>query len=247
VVTGASRGIGAAISVALARAGADVAGVDLTPADETAARIRDAGRRAVMVVGDTGDPQTSERVLRAAVDELGGLDVWVNNAARLLVRPAVETTDEDWHGLLAPNLHGFFYGCRAAARQLLEQGRGGSILNVTSAVIRLPVPDLTAYAAAKGGVLSLTQTLALELAPAGITVNAISPGATETPLNTDAWTDAVRRTYEARIPLGRIADADEIAGAAVFLASDAARYVTGQELLVDGGLTINGAVGHARS
>jgi len=247
VVTGASRGIGAAIAVALARAGADVAGVDLTPADETAARIRDAGRRAVMVVGDTGDPQTSERVLRAAVDELGGLDVWVNNAAKLLVRPAVETTDDDWHGLLAPNLHGFFYGCRAAARQLLEQGRGGSILNVTSAVIRLPVPDLTAYAAAKGGVLSLTQTLALELAPAGITVNAISPGATETPLNTDAWTDAVRRTYEARIPLGRIADADEIAGAAVFLASDAARYVTGQELLVDGGLTINGAVGHARS
>ncbi len=247
VVTGASRGIGAAIAVALARAGADVAGVDLTPADGTAARIREAGARAVMVVGDTGDPETSERVLRAAVDELGGLDVWVNNAARLLVRPAVETTDEDWHGLLASNLHGFFYGCRAAARRLLEQGTGGTILNVTSAVIRLPVPDLTAYAAAKGGVLSLTQTLALELAPAGITVNAISPGATETPLNTDAWTDDVRRTYQARIPLGRIADADEIAGAAVFLASDAARYLTGQELLVDGGLTINGAVGHARS
>jgi NAD(P)-dependent dehydrogenase (short-subunit alcohol dehydrogenase family) len=247
VVTGASRGIGAAIALALARAGADVAGVDLTPADETAARIRDAGRRAVMVVGDTGDPETSERLLRAAVDELGGLDVWVNNAAKLLVRPAVETSDDDWHGLLASNLHGFFYGCRAAARQLLEQGRGGTILNVTSAVVRLPVPDLVAYAAAKGGVLSLTQTLALELAPAGITVNAISPGATETPLNASAWTDTVRRTYEARIPLGRIAEAEEIAGAAVFLASDAARYVTGQELLVDGGLTINGAVGHARS
>jgi NAD(P)-dependent dehydrogenase (short-subunit alcohol dehydrogenase family) len=247
VVTGASTGIGAAIAVALARAGADVAGVALEPADETAAAIRDAGRTAVMLVGDTGDAATSERLARAAVDELGGLDIWINNAARLMVEPVVETSDDDWHGLLAANLHGYFYGCRAAARQLLEQGTGGTIVNIASVTTMLAVPDLGAYIAAKGAVVGLTKVLALELARAGVTVNSISPGATDTPLNTKAWTPAVRRTYEERIPLGFIAAPEDVAGAAVFLASHAARYVTGHDLVVDGGLTINGAVGHARS
>jgi NAD(P)-dependent dehydrogenase (short-subunit alcohol dehydrogenase family) len=246
VVTGVSTGIGAAIAVAFARAGADVVGVALEPADETAARVREAGRTAVMLVGDTGDSATAEVLVRTAVAELGGVDIWVNNAARLVVQPVVETTDEDWHGLLAPNLHGYFYGSRAAARQLLAQGTGGTIVNVTSAVIALAVPDLAAYTAAKGAVLGLTKVLALELAPARITVNALSPGATDTAMNARAYTPEVRRTYEERIPLGYIAAAEDVADAAVFLASPAARYVTGHELMVDGGLTINGAVGHAR-
>ncbi len=245
VITGVSSGIGAAIAVALARAGADVAGISLEGADETAEAVRAHEREAVLLIGDTGNVADVERLAAKATEKLGGIDIWVNNAARLLVKPLLETTDDDWHGLLAANLHGYFYGCRAAARSMVEQGTGGRILNVSSAADVQPLSDLSAYITAKGGIVGLTRTLALELAPYGITVNAIAPGATETAMNQHAYTPSVRAAYEQRIALGRIGVPDEVADAAVFLVSDAARYVTGQELLVDGGLTINGSVGHA--
>ena len=246
VVTGASSGIGAAIAVALAHAGADVAGIALEEAPETTAAIEQEGRKAVMLVGSTGDRATVEDLARTAVDRFGRIDIWVNNAARLLVKPLVEMTDDDWHGLLAANLHGYFYGCRAAAERMLAQG-SGRIVNVGSAATVQAVPGLGAYTAAKGAIIGLTKVLALELAPANVTVNAVAPGATDTALNEEAYTPEVRQTYRERIPLGRIAEPEEVADVVVFLASDAARYVTGQELLVDGGLTINGAVGHART
>lgn len=249
VVTGLSQGIGRAVAVALAEAGANVAGVyldDQEGADLVTSQIEAAGREAFIVEADMGDPATAAMLADEATSRWGSLDIWVNNAARLMVKPITETTDEDWHGLLAANLHGYFYGCRAALPIMYEQRRG-RVINMSSAADILAISNLSAYITAKGGVVGLTKTLAVEAAPYNVTVNAIAPGAIDTPLNIKAYTPEVRATYERRIPLGRIGAEDDIAGVVVFVASTTAGYMTGHELVVDGGLVIDGTVGHAAS
>ena len=238
VVTGASSGIGAAVAQAFAAGGAQVAGISL----DGGAPIEDG----IFVAGDTGDPAAVEGLARRVDDEWGGIDVWVNNAARLFVTPLVETSDEEWHGLLRANLHGYFYGCRAAATRMMPRRAAARSSTSRSAARVLAVPGSRRYIAAKGAIEALTKTLALELAPQGVTVNAVAPGAIDTPLNANAYTPEVRRTYEERIPLGPDRQRRKRSPDAVlFFATPAARYVTGQELVVDGGLTVNGAVGHA--
>lgn len=247
VVTGVSQGIGRAIAVSLAKAGANIVGAYRSHhegADRVRRQIEEAGREAVILSVDTGEPGTAERLAAEATGRWGSLDIWVNNAARLMVKPLIDTTDDDWHGLMAANLHGYFYGSRAAAQIMYEQQRG-RIINITSAADVLVVANLGAYIAAKGAIVALTKTLAIEAAEHNVTVNAVSPGATDTPLNAKAYTPQVRSTYEQRIPLGRIGSEDEVADVVTFVASEGSRYMTGHELVVDGGLVINGTVGHA--
>jgi glucose 1-dehydrogenase len=249
LVTGGSSGIGQAIAVRFASYGANVAINYLRDPQEAAdteeqvhacvRRVRQHGVRDVLVQGDVSREDDAVHMVGDAAEQLGGLDVLVNNAGIQISRPSHELSAADFDKVLAVNLRGAFLCAREAIRRFLEAGTPGVVINVSSVHQRIPKPDYLGYSVSKGGMRNLTTTLALEYAAGGIRVNAIGPGATITPINR-AWVDdpVKKAQVEAHIPIPRAGTADEMAGIACFLASDDAAYITGQTLYVDGGLTL---------
>ncbi|NYD91126.1 2-dehydro-3-deoxy-D-gluconate 5-dehydrogenase KduD [Sphingomonas melonis] len=235
IVTGANTGIGQAIAVALAAAGADVACAGRTPAHDTAAQIEALGRRAALIAADLSTIEPVQRVVDEAIARLGRLDILVNNAGIIRRADAVDFSEDDWDAVVDTNLKSVFFLSQAAGRHMIAAG-GGRIINIASMLtfqggIRVP-----SYTAAKSGIGGLTKLLANEWARHGITVNAIAPGYIATNNTAALQADPVRNAAILdRIPAGRWGDPADLGGAAVFLASDAAAYVQGHILAVDGG------------
>jgi NAD(P)-dependent dehydrogenase (short-subunit alcohol dehydrogenase family) len=240
LVTGASRGIGEVIAVAFAGAGADVAIAARTAEGlaTTAKQIRDAGRVAVEIPADLTDRDAAEDVVRTAIKELGQLDIVVNNAggSNFMV-PFLDMRPSGWEKVLRLNLDATMWICQAAGAHMTARGTG-SVINVASVAGVAAAPFLAAYGAAKAGVVSLTKTLASEWGRSGVRVNALCPGWTATDLNRNLWDSPDGgAAMIATVPLGRWARPEEMAGPAVFLASDASSFMTGQVLAIDGGQT----------
>jgi len=249
LVTGGTSGIGQAIAVRFAEYGANVAINYVRAAEEAAqteervhtclARVRQRGVRDVLVRGDVSKEEDVVAMLESTVDGLGGIDVLVNNAGIQISSPSHELSTSEFDKVLGVNLRGAFLCAREAVKRFLAAGTHGVIINVSSVHQLIPKPNYLAYSTSKGGMESLTQTLALEYAVRGIRVNAIAPGATVTPINR-AWVDdpVKRAMVESHIPMGRAGTAGEMAGVTCFLASEDAAYITGQTIFVDGGLTL---------
>ena len=236
VVTGAGRGIGRACAVALAAAGAEVLALGRTPGDlETVvAAIEAGGGDARAIRCDVTDPDA----VAEQVGTLDRIDVLVTSAGANIPEPFLDVSPEHLDGLLAVNVRGTFLAAQAAARRMIESGSGGAIVTISSQMGHVGAPDRTVYCATKHAVEGLTKALAVELAPHGIRVNAVAPTFIETPMTAPFLADpAFRASVEQQIPLGRIGRPEDVAGAVVYLASDAAGLVTGTSLRVDGGWT----------
>ncbi len=240
IVTGSSLGIGKAIAVAFAREGASVAvNYRSHPEEgqEAIEEIEKSGGRAISVQADVSKPEDVKNLVDRTVEEFGRLDVMVNNAGIEEKHPFIDTPFEVWEKIISVNLTGVWLGCQEAARQMVSQGDGGRIINVSSVHEDLPMPTNSPYCAAKGGVRMLMRTIAVELAQHDITVNNIAPGAIETPINRNLKDDPEQmRELLSEIPLGRIGQPEDVASLAVHLASDASSYSTGSTFFVDGGM-----------
>lgn len=243
LVTGASAGIGRAVAIGCAEHGADVAlnfSRDQAGADGAVAAVEALGRRAVAIQGDVADPQTARDFIDRAVDALGRIDAFVNNAGICPFHAFLDMPVETFERTMRVNLHGAYFMVQAAANRMVEQGDGGSIIAMSSISALVGGEYQTHYTPTKAGLHSLMQSAAIALGRHNIRCNSLFPGTILTDINKDDLADEnKRRSMEGRVPLGRLGQPEDLVGPTVFLASDLARYVTGASLLVDGGLYVN--------
>lgn len=242
VVTGAASGIGRSTAVLLVKEGARcvLADVDEEQAQETLRLTKEVGGEAHFVRTDVSRSEDVEAAVTTAVEIFGGIDILHNNAGIALRASVIDTTEELWEQILDVNLGGIFRGCKHTIPHMIEGG-GGSIINTTSVQGLRGFEEWAAYAASKGGIIALTKQIALEYAKHSIRVNCIAPGAIDTPMNAQVHgenLEMLRQTWARAYPLGRAGQPEEVAEAVLFLASDASSFITGQCLVVDGGITV---------
>ena len=242
-ITGGDQGIGRAIVERLAREGADVAlcyRANKAGADEVVAGVQKSGRKAAAIQADVGKVGDGQRFITEAVAQLGRVDILVNNAGLERRADFWDVTEQDYDLVLDVNLKGPFFVTQAFVKHRMQAKAGGKVVNVSSVHEELPFPHFTSYCASKGGIKMMTRNLSIELAPLGITINSIAPGAIETPINKNLLNDPVKlKSLLENIPLKRLGTPEDVASVAAFLASSDADYVTGTTYFVDGGLTWN--------
>jgi NAD(P)-dependent dehydrogenase (short-subunit alcohol dehydrogenase family) len=242
VVTGGTSGIGRALSLGMADAGADVIATARRQqqVDDTAGEIENRGRKTLRVTSDVCDRRSLEELLSATLDRFGKVDILVNCAGKIKRTPTLTLPEEEWTDILNTNLTGTLRACQVFGKPMLDRGYG-RIVNIASLNSFVALNEVAAYAASKAGIASLTRSLAVEWSKKGVTVNAIAPGVFRTDLNANLL-DSTPRGQELlmRTPMGRFGKTEELVGAAIYLASDAASFVTGQTLVVDGGFLASG-------
>jgi NAD(P)-dependent dehydrogenase (short-subunit alcohol dehydrogenase family) len=241
IITGAARGIGRATARCLAEEGSSIVVADINEAgaQEAAAEIESLGRRAMAVQTDVADYDQVQHMVQRAIETFGQIDILVNNAGNAALTPLLDTTPAVWDRTIKIHLYGTFFCTQAVVRHMVTRGRG-RIVNISSVSGLVGSAGRAAYGAAKGGLVTLTRVLAVELAPQGIRVNAIAPGAVETELSRGAWTPADREGYFRLTPVERLGQPEDIAHAVRFLCLPQSDYITGQVLAVDGGFSVAG-------